>query len=77
MSHAKSRHTYREISLRGQTWLYLIGRSNVSIRTPDGKRVVVSLQALTGIQDIDRARWKRTLEVTPGQIQAYIENNLI
>lgn len=67
----------RKIVVDGVEYSWKLGRSNVVIRCPSGKRVAVSISDLPNVPyDFERARWKRYLHITPVNIAGYIRANI-
>lgn len=67
----------RKLHINNQTWLYSVGDSFVTIKSPTDKRYNVWITNITG-EDwgfIERARRKKYWKgVRPQQIKNYIEN---
>lgn len=62
----------RRIVVDGAEYTYVVGRWNLRLTDSNGKSRAVPLEDVTGVADIGRARWKRTLKVTPADIERII-----
>jgi hypothetical protein len=64
---------WRNIVVDGVAWRWRMGRSAVVARTA-GRTATAKLTVITGLSwaDIERARWKGYLHVTPKQIAAWL-----
>jgi len=75
----KKIHPGRKIHLPSGVWTYVIGKSYVNIRDPNGKRTNVDTAVLIGekYEDIERAQWNRYFHIAPVDVKSYIEKSLI
>lgn len=65
---------WRNIVVADKRYRWRMGRWNVVIRDADNKADIVPLGAFFPERyDLERARWKQYLHVTPSQIATYIE----
>jgi hypothetical protein len=57
-------------------WKYI--KSKIIIMTPDDKKIVISDTDLSEMSnyEIERAKWKHSFTITPGQVKKYIEDNI-
>jgi len=66
----------RTVHIDGERWRYKVGRTCVVIKTPNNKRLNVSIVQVLGISwdAIERARWKHTnyANVTPSIVKRWI-----
>lgn len=72
----------RKLELDDETWEYMIGRSNVKIKSPrTGKSHIVDFSTITGRpwSTIERGQHKKTSDgmVGPGDVRLYIENTIM
>lgn len=51
-----------------------VGKSYVSIRTPNGKHLTPTCSQISGILDWERATYKKTAQIKPSHIIKYLEN---
>ena len=60
----------------GKVWTWGLGSGlgHVRIVGPDGKAHAADTRLIVGIEDLERARHKGYLHITPGQVKAYIES---
>jgi hypothetical protein len=65
----------RKVHVAGQVWTWGLGSrlEHVRIVGPDGKAHAADTRLVVGIEDLERARRKGYLHITPGQVKAYIE----
>ena len=75
MTETKKRKGYRLLHLPNGVWQYRVGRSEVVIRSPQGKRRNVPCQELSGVDDWERACHKRYGHITPSMVREYIEHH--
>ncbi len=72
--------SWRKIHLDNEVWEYQIGRTNVVIKSPASKKIVVGFCKLTGRSwdIIERGQWKKTTDgmVTPKDVRIYIQKHL-
>jgi hypothetical protein len=66
-----------QVHVGGKIWKYRVGRSNVVINSPEGKRITVNHSELTGRtwDTIERGQWKRTQDgmILPCHVKEYVE----
>ena len=68
----------RTVHVKGQPWLYRIGRDFVNVWSPEGKRYNPSW---VDVWDVTRDQLKYykgcRLELDPDKIRVWVENNLL
>ena len=70
----------RRVHIDDQVWRYRVGRSYISIWSPEGQRTTTDESAVTGIDyaSLERAYWKGYARgVGPGEIKQWIQKNLL
>jgi hypothetical protein len=69
----------RSIVLDGKTYRYTIGGSFVRITNPDGKSRAFDYPEVTGLnwEAVERGQWKRTLSITPSDIEKFIREHIL
>jgi hypothetical protein len=69
----------REARVGDETWGFRMGRQNVVIVTPDGRKSFVDFVTLTGRSwgTLERGQWKGTSDgmVTPEHVKRYIRKH--
>lgn len=66
----------RNLHIDGKVWRYAVGRAFVHVRSPDGVRLVVGHNVLTGLswEELERAERKGTGQnsITPSMVREYV-----
>ncbi len=64
----------RKLIINNKEYLWRCGKENIVIKLPSGKKIAVPLEKIPNIpEDIERASWKKSLHITPGDVSQYIE----
>jgi hypothetical protein len=63
---------YRQLTMGDETWHYKVGKRHVSIKSPDGKHYTPTCGEVAGIDDWERARYKRYGHITPALVINWI-----
>lgn len=70
----------RNIHLDGKVYRYVVGKSYVAIRTPEGTKIVAFCSEVAGVTNdtFERGQWKRTSDgmVKPHHVKTYLERLL-
>lgn len=73
--------TFRKLIFENQTWRYYIGKINVAIKTPDGKKVVAKIWEVKGTTPdiVERGQWKKTFDgmIMPSDVRRFIEFSIL
>ena len=65
---------YRRVHVDSETWLYFVGKQNVSIRNPLGSRRAFPLAEVLGLSvpSIQTMQEEGSLQITPQQVKDFI-----
>lgn len=69
----KRRRGYGLIHRDDGVWQWKVGRTEVTIYSPSGKRLQASCQSVSGVDDWERARWKGYDQITPLMVKRWID----
>jgi hypothetical protein len=69
----------RSIVIDTRVYRYTIGDSFVRITGPDGRSRAFDWTEVTGLnwEAVERGKWKRTLSITPGDIEKFIREHIL
>ncbi len=73
------RKGYRKIVVEGVELEYLVGKSNVIVRSSGDWKLVAPFTEVTGMTwyDIERDQWKGNFSITPVMIAKLLEGKVI
>ena len=67
------RRGFRQLHRADGRWQYRIGRRHVILFSPTGERRLASCQNIADVGDWERARWKGYDQITPSQINKWLD----
>jgi hypothetical protein len=69
----------RKLTLESGVWEFQVGSSNLSVRSPQGKRTTVDFSKLTGLswEQIENLQDNKGFAVSPGDVRKFIEEVVI
>jgi hypothetical protein len=69
----------RKITLESGVWEFMVGKSNLCVKSPEGKKTVIDFSALTGLtwNQIENLQDNRGFTVSPADVRKFIEEKVI
>lgn len=64
----------RKLHRSDGVWKYNVGKQHVVLFSPKRDKYIVACEAIAGVGDWERAKWKGYDQITPSQINKHIDN---